>query len=150
MIQKIEDPLDKILVISKLLDVYGPLLTDKQREFVKLHYNEDLSFGEIGKMFKISRQAVHDAVRHALNSMDQYEEKLHLVEKSEAQNEENNTPEPTPVPTVSPENTEILQQTAQQIESILTTVKKQGVIYNTRPLQGNLKSVLEQLKKEIK
>ena len=32
---------------TMLLDLYGELLTDKQRECYDLHYNEDLSLSEI-------------------------------------------------------------------------------------------------------
>ncbi len=67
--------------IGLLLDLYGNLLTDRQREFVRLHYDEDQSFGEIAQGKGVSRQAVHDAVKHAEKSLEQYERKLRLLER---------------------------------------------------------------------
>ncbi|MBI1293101.1 DNA-binding protein [bacterium] len=58
------------------MDLYGPLLTDRQRDFVRMHFEEDLSFGEIAREHGISRQAVHDAVKHAEKSLEEYEAKL--------------------------------------------------------------------------
>ena len=37
----------KDLSISVLLDIYGDMLTEKQKEVIELYYNEDLSLGEI-------------------------------------------------------------------------------------------------------
>lgn len=67
--------------IGLLLDLYGNLLTDRQRDFVRLHYDEDQSFGEIAQGKGVSRQAVHDAVKHAEKSLEQYERKLRLLER---------------------------------------------------------------------
>ena len=39
---------------SMLLDFYGELLTDKQRECFDLHYNEDLSLAEIAEQLGVS------------------------------------------------------------------------------------------------
>ena len=43
-----------------LFDYYGRMLTDKQKEYLDLRYNQDLSLGEIGQELGISRQGVHD------------------------------------------------------------------------------------------
>ena len=53
------------LTRSMLLDFYGELLTDKQRECLDLHYNEDLSLSEIAEQLGISRQGVWDNIRRA-------------------------------------------------------------------------------------
>ena len=66
----------KELRYSVLLDIYGPLLTDKQREILEFYYNEDLSLGEIADDLGISRQGVHDAVKKGSEALDEYDEKL--------------------------------------------------------------------------
>ena len=64
---------------SMLLDFYGELLTDKQRECFDLHYNEDLSLSEIAEQLGISRQGVWDNIRRAEASMQEIEEKTGLI-----------------------------------------------------------------------
>ena len=41
----------KNLEISFLLNFYGDMLTDKQRDVVELYYNEDLSLAEIAAVY---------------------------------------------------------------------------------------------------
>lgn len=69
------------LMRSMLLDFYGELLTEKQRECYDLHYNEDLSLSEIAEQLNISRQGVWDNIRRAEQSLDSIEEKTGLVER---------------------------------------------------------------------
>ena len=45
----------KNLEISILLDYYGQMLTEKQREVAQLYYNEDLSLAEIAQFANITR-----------------------------------------------------------------------------------------------
>ena len=68
---------------SMLLDFYGELLTDKQRECFDLHYNEDLSLSEIADQLGISRQGVWDNIRRAEASMQEIEEKTGLIRRFE-------------------------------------------------------------------
>jgi len=74
----------RVVRLARLLDLYGELLTDRQRQFLHLHCDEDMSFSEIAEEFGVSRQAVHDAVKHGSDSIEHYEEKLMLLSKAEA------------------------------------------------------------------
>lgn len=69
------------LMQSMLLDFYGALLTDKQRECFDLHYNEDLSLSEIAEQSGISRQGVWDNIRRAEASMKDMEAKTGLISR---------------------------------------------------------------------
>ena len=66
---------------SLLLDFYGELLTDKQREAVEFYYNEDLSLGEIAENQNISRQGVRDAIARGAKTLADMENKLHLISR---------------------------------------------------------------------
>lgn len=75
--------MDERVRISLLLDFYGPLLTDKQYHSMLWHHEDDLSLGEIAEQLGVSRQAVHDNLQRAQTLLEQYEEKLHLVDQYE-------------------------------------------------------------------
>ncbi len=74
--------------IAMLLDFYGPLLTEKQREMLKCRVEEDLTLGEIAESFSVSRQAVNDALKKAEKTLLEMEEKLHLVQRYRTLHEE--------------------------------------------------------------
>jgi predicted DNA-binding protein YlxM (UPF0122 family) len=73
--------LEKTTRVNLLYDYYGGLLTEKQRRFVELHYVEDWSLGEIAEHCGISRQAVHDHLKRAVDQLEQYEAVLGLVDR---------------------------------------------------------------------
>lgn len=69
----------KDLKVSYLLDFYGEMLTDIQREVVSAYYNEDLSLAEIAEGREITRQGVRDAIKRAEQQLLDMEEKLGLA-----------------------------------------------------------------------
>ena len=61
----------KDLEMGYLLDFYGEVLTEKQREMLRQYYNDDLSLSEIGENFGITRQGARDAIKHGENALKQ-------------------------------------------------------------------------------
>lgn len=72
--------IETIVEYGELLDSYGALLTKRQRDCLSLYYNENLTLAEIAEEFHISRQAVHDAMKHGEEQLHMYEKALHLVQ----------------------------------------------------------------------
>lgn len=66
---------------SWLYDFYGDLLTDRQKEIYEAYVMENLSLAEIAQEYEISRQSVFDLIKRVDNTLNEYEEKLHLVKK---------------------------------------------------------------------
>ena len=73
--------MSKNLAIADLLDLYGDMLTDKQRDVMELYYDQDLSLGEIAEHEKITRQGVRDSIKSGEAYLLEMEEKLHFAEK---------------------------------------------------------------------
>lgn len=71
--------LNKVLRVGQLYDFYNALLTEKQRDCLNMHYLQDLSLAEIAEQFGVSRQAVHDILRRAEQTLEEYEDKLGLA-----------------------------------------------------------------------
>ena len=67
--------------MAMLFDFYGDLLTDRQKEFYDLYYNEDLSLAEIAENYGISRQGVRDVIVRAEAAMTEIEDKTHIIRR---------------------------------------------------------------------
>ena len=74
---------DKDLRISVLLDHYGAMLTDKQREVIDLYYNDDLSLAAIAEQEGITRQGVRDNIKRGEAQLLEMEQKLHAARRFE-------------------------------------------------------------------
>lgn len=79
--------LENVVEKGELLDCYGALLTKRQRDCLELYYNENLTLAEIADYFHISRQAVHDAMRHGEEQLFLYEEALRLAHRRQKRQE---------------------------------------------------------------
>ena len=67
--------------MALLFDFYGDTLTDRQKEFYDLYYNEDLSLAEIAENYGISRQGVRDVIVRAEAAMTEIEDKTHIIRR---------------------------------------------------------------------
>ena len=74
--------------MTMLFDFYGELLTERQREFFDLYYNEDLSLSEIAENSGISRQGVRDVIVRAEATLTELEDKTHLIRRFREQREQ--------------------------------------------------------------
>ena len=80
--------LDKFSEMSLLYEFYGSLLTERQRQFVDLYYNENLSLTEIGESLGISKQAVSDGLKKAEAQMTKYESTMGLLANWKEENKQ--------------------------------------------------------------
>ena len=67
--------------ITLLFDTYGGMLTEKQREYLDMRYNQDLSLGEIADMMGVSRQAVNDNLKKTEALLRRMEENIGSVKR---------------------------------------------------------------------
>jgi predicted DNA-binding protein YlxM (UPF0122 family) len=72
---------EKYFALSLLLDIYGTLLTQKQREALEMYLNEDLSLSEIAENTGISRQAAQDSIKKAEQRLQEWEMALGICRK---------------------------------------------------------------------
>lgn len=81
------DLLGKKEFYNNLFDQYSELLTPKQQEYFKSYYFDDLSLSEIAEIHGVSRSAIFDQLKKIYTLLEQYEEKLGLVDKEKKRNE---------------------------------------------------------------
>jgi hypothetical protein len=75
--------MEKIVRQSLLYDFYGELLTEHQKNIYEDVVMNDLSYSEIAQLNGISRQGVFDMMKRCDRILEEYEEKLKLVERFE-------------------------------------------------------------------
>jgi len=116
----------KNVEIALLYEIYGNVLTEKQKQIVNDYYNYDLSLSEIAENIGITRQAVRDNLKNAEKNLYDMEDKLELMKK---QINLNNTIE------------KVIQEVS-DLEISLVSNKK----YDTKQRFLNIKSMLNNLK----
>ena len=70
--------------VSYLLDFYGDVLTEKQRDVMEQYYNDDLSLSEIADNFGITRQGVRDAIKRGEGTILELEDKVGFARRYRA------------------------------------------------------------------
>lgn len=73
--------MSKNLEMSYLLDFYGNVLTEKQRDMMQQYYNMDLSLSEIADNFGITRQGVRDAIKRGEGVLTELEAQVGFAQK---------------------------------------------------------------------
>ena len=73
--------MDKIVEQGLLYDFYGELLNEHQRRIYEDAVMNDMSLSEIAQEAGISRQGVHDLIKRCDKTLEDYESRLHLMEK---------------------------------------------------------------------
>lgn len=75
--------MDETIYYTKLFDIYFKLLTDKQCDYFRLYYFENLSIDEISELEKISKAAVSKQINTAKKYLEDFENKLNILKRRE-------------------------------------------------------------------
>ena len=67
--------------LALLFDTYGGMLTQKQREYLDMRYNQDMSLSEIAEEQEVSRQAVFDNLNRTEALLRRMEENIGSVKR---------------------------------------------------------------------
>ena len=73
--------MEDVVYFNELYDLYGDLLTDKQKEYFEEYYFNNLSFSEIAENYDVSRNAVFKQIHIVTDKLSDYEKILKLYEK---------------------------------------------------------------------
>ena len=73
--------MEDVLYFNELYDLYGDLLTEKQREYFEDYYFNNLSFSEMAENYDVSRNAIFKQIHIVTDKLKEYESILKLHEK---------------------------------------------------------------------
>ena len=72
---------ERIVKRTLLYDFYGELLTDHQKRIYEDVVFNDLTISEVAREQGTSRQSVHDMIKRCDKLLEEYEQKLRLLDK---------------------------------------------------------------------
>lgn len=70
--------MEDIIYYNELYDLYGELLTEKQKEYFENYYFNNLSLSEMAENYDVSRNAIHKQLKIVIEKLEDFENKLHL------------------------------------------------------------------------
>lgn len=74
--------MEELVYYTMLYDIYGNLLTEKQRAYFEEYYFNNLSLSELASIYNISRNAIHRQLKEAIKRLENYESILKLAKKN--------------------------------------------------------------------
>lgn len=104
--------------MTMLYDFYGDLLTDRQKEFFNMYYNEDLSLSEIAENAGITRQGVRDVLVRAEATLTEIEDKTGTIARFQQ-----------------------LRQEAEEIQKSAELILNQNRLYQDRQIQREARKI---------
>ena len=79
-----DEALKEIVELTRLYDIYGPLLSDHKKEIFESYVLDNFSLGEIAEQVGLSRQGVRDIVKRCSKELQDAEEKLGFLKKMDS------------------------------------------------------------------
>ena len=73
--------MENVIYYNELYDLYGDLLTDKQKQYFQDYYFDNLSYSEMAEKYEVSRNAVFKQLHNVIDKLEEYETKLEIYEK---------------------------------------------------------------------
>lgn len=74
--------MNDVFYLNDLFDIYGELLTDKQKEYFKDYYFNNMSYGEIADKYNISRNAIYKQLSSATDKLKELEDILKIYKNN--------------------------------------------------------------------
>ncbi len=75
--------MEELVYYTILYDIYGSLLTEKQKDYFEEYYFKNLSLSELANKYNITRNAIHKQIKETIKRLENYEDNLHLAKKNE-------------------------------------------------------------------
>ena len=73
--------MEYVIYYNELYDLYGKLLTEKQKNYFEDYYFNNLSLGEMSDLYKVSRNAIFKQIHSVIDKLEDYEKKLGMLNK---------------------------------------------------------------------
>ena len=74
--------MNDVFYLNDLFDIYGELLTDKQKDYFKDYYFNNMSYGEIADKYNISRNAIYKQLSSATDKLKELEDILKIYKNN--------------------------------------------------------------------
>lgn len=73
--------MEDVIYFNELYDIYGCLLTEKQKDYFEEYYFNNLSFSEMAENYDVSRNAAFKQLKITKEKLEEFESNLKLLEK---------------------------------------------------------------------